>query len=109
MKIRSFLQVAALTLATGVGIEAAIAADATPAPSTAPAAVATSQPDHNTVGVDVIKTTTNPDQTLTLLYQWKDRDGKQIQRSVIVNHNTVIGVDGQVKTMADLTPDVLRK
>jgi hypothetical protein len=81
-----------------------LAADAT-APLTPP----TSRPLSKTVGIDIIKKTTNPDGSLTLLFQWKDKGGEMQSRSVIVNNNTVIGIDGQLKTLADITDNVLRK
>jgi hypothetical protein len=73
-------------------------------PSTAPA-----EPLTKTVGVDIVKMTDNPDQTRTLLFRWKDKNGKDVERSVILTRDTVIGIDGQLKTMADLTDVVIHR
>jgi Protein of unknown function (DUF3826) len=70
---------------------------------------ASTQPLTKTVGVDIIKKTTNPDGSLTLLFQWKDKDKKFVSRSVIVNDGTVIGIDGQLKTLADVTDAIVKK
>ncbi len=76
--------------------------------TTEPASAAT-QPLTKTVGIDIINKTVNPDGSLTLLFQWKDKDKKLVSRSIIVNDGTVIGIDGQLKTMADITDAVLKK
>ena len=80
----------------------------TQAQTTEPAPAST-QPLTKTVGIDIIKKTVNPDGSLTLLFQWKDKDKKLVSRSVIVNDGTVIGIDGQLKTMADISDAVLKK
>lgn len=67
------------------------------------------QPLNRTVGVDIIQKTANPDGSLTLLFQWKDRDQKLVSRSVIVNDKTVIGIDGELKKLADVTDAVCKK
>ena len=71
--------------------------------------VPATQPLSKTVGIDIIKKTVNPDGSLTLLFQWKDKDKNLVSRSVIVNDGTVIGIDGQLKTMAGPTDAVLKK
>jgi hypothetical protein len=71
--------------------------------------VPATQPLTKTVGIDIIKKTVNPDGSLTLLFQWKDKDKNLVSRSVIVNDGTVIGIDGQLKTLADLTDAILKK
>ncbi len=84
-------------------------AQATPTTQAATVATPTTQPLSKTVGIDIIKKTVNPDGSLTLTFQWKDRDGNPLTRSVIVNDGTVIGIDGQLKTLADVTDAVIRK
>ena len=70
---------------------------------------ASSWPLTKTVGVDIIKKTVNPDGSFTLLFQWPDKEKNLLTRSVIVNSGTVIGIDGQLQTMADITDAVLKK
>jgi hypothetical protein len=72
-------------------------------------AVAAAPPLTKTVGVNIVKKTVNPDKSWTLEFQWKDKDQKTLSRSVIVNGGTVIGVDGRLQTLADITDDVLKK
>jgi uncharacterized protein DUF3826 len=74
------------------------------APASAPA-----EPLSRTVGVDIVKMTPKPDGSRTLLFRWKDRAGKDVERSVILNSDTVIGIGGKLSTMADLTDDVIRR
>jgi len=74
-----------------------------------PTSEPTTQPLTKTVGIDIIKKTVNADGSLTLLFQWKDKDGNLLSRSVIVNDGTVIGIDGQLKTLADVTDAVIKK
>ena len=76
--------------------------------TTEPAAPST-QPLTKTVGIDIIKKTVNPDGSLTLRFQWKDKNKNLVSRSVIVNDGTVIGIDGQLKTLADVTDAVVKK
>jgi Protein of unknown function (DUF3826) len=73
-----------------------------------PAGAAT-PPLTKTVGVDIVKKKVNSDQTWTLEFQWKDKDQKTLSRSVIVNEGTVIGVDGRLQTLANITDEVLKK
>jgi len=101
MKTRSVI----LPLFLGLLLLPHVAAAATGAPATAPATL----PLSKTVGIDVVQRTANPDGSLTLLFRWKDADGQMVSRSVIVNDSTVIGVDGQLKTLADVTDAVCRK
>lgn len=96
--------VAFILLALG---QAALAA--TDAPATGKEVTPATPPFTKTVGIDIVKRTVNPDKTWSLEFQWKDKDGKKISRSVTVNENTVIGVDGQLKKMADITDDILKK
>ena len=67
------------------------------------------QPLSKTVGVDIVKLTRNPDGTATALFRWKDRQGADVERSVILTPQTVIGIGGQLKTLDDLTDDVIHK
>src|SRR5262249_27282789 len=66
-------------------------------------------PLTKTVGVNIVKKTVNADKSWTLEFQWKDKNQQTISRSVVVNDGTVIGVDGKLKTLADVTDDVLKK
>jgi Protein of unknown function (DUF3826) len=74
------------------------------APATAP-----TPPLTKTVGVDIVKMTPNQDGTRTLLFRWKDRQDRDVERPVILNSDTVIGIGGKFSTMADLTDDVIRR
>ncbi len=78
-------------------------------PADGKTAVAVPLPLTKTVGVDIVKKTVNPDKSWTLEFQWKDKDQKTLSRSVIVNEGTVIGVDGRLQTLADITDIVLKK
>jgi hypothetical protein len=104
MRLSRIVLIVALAAATIASAARTLVADA-PA-LTAPA---TTRPLSKTVGIDIIKKTTNPDGSLTLVFQWKDKDGAMQSRSVIVNSDTVIGIDGQLKTLGDVTDDVIRK
>src|SRR5262245_49902121 len=74
------------------------------APATAP-----TEPLTKTVGVDIVKMTPNPDGSRTLLFRWKDKQEKDVERSVILNSDTVIGIGGKFSTMDDLTDEVIRR
>jgi hypothetical protein len=95
MKLQLFVL---LGLGTLCGIAAA------QAPATAP-----TPPLTKTVGVDIVKMTSNPDGTRTLLFRWKDREQRDVERSVILNSDTVIGIGGKFSKMEDLTDDVIRR
>jgi hypothetical protein len=97
MKLMFGARAVLLTIVFGAGAAAQ-------APATAP-----TPPLTKTVGVDIVKMTRNPDGTLTLLFRWKDRQQQDVERSVIVNRDTVIGIGGKFSTMADLTDDVIRR
>lgn len=109
MRVPNMILIAVISSAIVWPASPGLAADVA-APATAPtAAPAATQPLSKTVGIDIIKKTVNPDGSLTLLFQWKDKDKNLVTRSVIVNDGTVIGVDGQLKTLADVTDAVLKK
>jgi len=62
-----------------------------------------------TVGIHVVSRTVNPDQSLTLLYRWKDsRLGRDVERPVIITKDTVIGIHGLLKQLSDVTEETLR-
>src|SRR6476659_5575083 len=83
-----------------------VAADATNA-STAVAAA--NRPLSRTVGIHVASRTVNPDKSLTLLYRWNDSKlGRDIERPVILTEDTVIGINGQLKKLSDVTEEALR-
>jgi hypothetical protein len=84
---------------------------ATPAsePAVAPPSAATTQKLNNTVGVDIVKHVKNADGTMSLTFRWKDRDGREVERSVILNDKTIIGIDGELKTLADVTDEQMKK
>jgi len=78
-------------------------------PETPRAGAPAEQPLTKTVGIHVIKRTENPDKTLTLLYRWRDpKLEKDVERSVILNEDTVIGIRGKVMKLSDVTDEVLR-
>jgi hypothetical protein len=71
--------------------------------------VATNPTLSGTVGIHVVSRTVNPDKSLTLLYRWKDsRLGRDVERPVIVTQDTVIGINGQLKQLSDVTETALR-
>jgi hypothetical protein len=80
-----------------------------PAQNVAPSTLPATRPLTKTVGVDIVKMTANPDKTVTLLFRWKDRQQNDVERSVILNDNTVIGINGELKTIADLTPELISR
>ncbi len=66
-------------------------------------------PLTKTVGIHVVARTVNPDQTVTLLYRWQDSKlKKEVERSVILNADTVIGINGELKKLADVTEEALK-
>jgi hypothetical protein len=99
-----------LALLAGVAVLVVLPAFASsqtaPPPATEPAAT---QPLTRTVGVNIINRTANPDGSLSLLFQWPDKDKHLVTRSVILNSATVVGIDGQLKTLADVTDAVCKK
>jgi hypothetical protein len=75
----------------------------------AAAEAATNGPLSETVGIHVVSRTVNPDKSLTLLYRWNDsRLGRDVERPVIVTKDTVIGINGQLKQLSDVTDEALR-
>ncbi len=105
MKLPNLVLLAALTPAFLFPASRTLAADTLPTTSALPA----TQPLSKTVGIDIVKKTVNPDGSLTLLFQWKDKDKNTQSRSVNVNDTTVIGIDGQLKAIADITDAVAKK
>jgi hypothetical protein len=91
---------AVVTLVFGILCAAAMAQ----APATAATEALT-----KTVGVDIVKMTPNPDGTRTLLFRWKDKQEKDVERAVILNGDTVIGIGGKFSKMDDLTDEVIRR
>ncbi len=62
-----------------------------------------------TVGIYAVERTVNSDNSLTLMYRWYDRRlDRDLERSVIVNEDTVINIGGELKQLSDLTEEVLR-
>jgi hypothetical protein len=62
-----------------------------------------------TVGIHVVSRTVNPDKSLILLYRWNDSQlGRDVERPVIVTKDTVIGINGQLKQLSDVTEEALR-
>ena len=55
-----------------------------------------------TVGLDIVSHTVNPDKTVSLVFHWSDK-GKAMERTVVVNDNTIVVFNGQLKKFADLT------
>jgi hypothetical protein len=96
----------ALFLAVNASRLSAAAGPATePAASVPPA----TQKLNNTVGVDIVKHAKNADGTMSLTFRWKDRDGREVERSVVLTDKTIIGIDGELKTLADVTDEQMRK
>lgn len=89
--------VSCLWLLAGSGLTA----DSTNAPPAKPAPKLS-----KTVGLDIVKKTANPDKTVTLLFRWKEK-GKQMERSVTVNDNTIVVYNGKLRKFSDLTEDEL--
>jgi len=95
------------SIVTGLTLVAALARAA--APATPETNAAASRPLSKTVGIHVVTRTVNPDHTITLLYRWHDNKLNQdLERSVILNENTVIGIHGQHKKLSDVTEEALR-
>jgi hypothetical protein len=95
---RAFAVVASLSVACTT-----FAAPAAPPASPAPAAVPATQPLSRTVGVDLFKLTRNPDKTVSIEIHWKAKDGSTASRTVTLNDATVIGINGKLTPLADLT------
>jgi len=89
---------AALFLAT-----AAISMSAAETTNSAPAA-APAKNASRTVGLDIVKTTVNPDKTTSLTFKWSEK-GKETERTVVVNDKTIVVYNGQLKKFADLTEE----
>jgi len=71
--------------------------------------VAATPPLSKTVSFHVATRSVNPDKSITLVYRWDDTKlGRPIERTVIVNQDTVIGINGQLKTLADVTDDAVQ-
>jgi hypothetical protein len=85
-----------------------LALSASPAPAAegtnaAPAAKNLSR----TVGLDIVSKTVNPDKTVSLVFKWSEK-GKAMERTVVVNDNTIVVDNGRIKKFADLTDQELR-
>jgi hypothetical protein len=76
--------------------------------NTPPANTPAAEPLTKTVGIHVVSRTVNPDKTITLLYRWKDKLNKDVERSVILNADTVIGINGELKKLPDVTDEALK-
>jgi len=78
-----------------------VAAEAT---NTAAAAVAPApaKPASRTVGLDIVNKTVNPDRTTSLTFRWSEK-GKDVERTVVANDQTIVVYNGRIKKFADLT------
>lgn len=79
------------------------AADATNgAPVSAPA-----KPASRTVGLDIVNKVINPDKTTSLTFRWSEK-GKEMERTVVVNDQTIVVYNGEIKKFADLTDEQMK-
>jgi hypothetical protein len=71
-----------------------------------PAAATNAKPLPRTVGLDIVKSTVNPDKTVSLVFKWSEK-GKEKERTVVVNDSTIVVYNGQLKKFTDLTDEEL--
>jgi hypothetical protein len=55
-----------------------------------------------TVGLEIVKKTVNPDQTTSLTFRWSEK-GVASERTVVVNDQTIVVYNGQIRKFSDLT------
>jgi len=82
----------------------AMADTTNPSGVAAPATPAQPKFTSRTVGLDIIKKTTNADKTTSLTFHWSEK-GKGFDRTVIANNQTIVVYNGEIKKFADLTDD----
>jgi hypothetical protein len=75
--------------------------------NSAPAAAPAAKKLTKTVGLDIVKKTVNPDKTVSLTFRW-DEKGKEMERTVVVNDDTIVLYNGKLRKFADLTDAELR-
>jgi hypothetical protein len=80
------------------------AAESTNAP---PAAVSPTKKLSKTVGLDIVKKTSNPDHTTSLVFHWSEK-GTPMERTVVVNEKTIVVYNGQIKKFGELTVEQMR-
>lgn len=93
----------AATLFLAFAVLTAPAADGT---NNAPPPVAPKN-SSRTVGLDIVKKTVNADKTTSLTFRWSEK-GTEMERTVVVNDQTIVVYNGQLKKFADLTDDQMR-
>lgn len=94
--------VLAVALLLAIATMSIPAADATNnAPPPAP------KNSSRTVGLDIVKKAVNPDKTTSLTFKWSEK-GKEMERTVVVNDQTIVVYSGQIKKFAELTDEQMR-
>lgn len=76
-------------------VSVSLAADST----NSPVAVAAGK---RTVGLEIVKKTINADQTAGLTFRWSEK-GVASERTVVVNDQTIVVYNGQIRKFSDLT------
>jgi hypothetical protein len=80
------------------------AAESTNAPSAAASPI---KKLSKTVGLDIVKKTSNPDRTTSLVFHWSEK-GTPMERTVVVNDKTIVVYNGQIKKFSELTDEQMR-
>jgi hypothetical protein len=75
--------------------------------NTASNAAAPAKKLSKTVGLDIVKKTTNPDHTTSLVFHWSEK-GTPMERTVVVNDKTIVVYNGQLKKFSDITDEQMR-
>lgn len=73
-----------------------------------PAPAAAAKPLSRTVGLDIVKTSTNSDGSTSLVFRWKEK-GTPAERTVVANAKTIVVYNGQLKKFSDLTEQQLHE
>jgi hypothetical protein len=89
--------VTALVVSIATGSVRAADGPATNGPAAAPA-----KRLSKTVGLDIVKKTVNPDQTVSLTFHWKEK-GNESERTVVLNDKTIVVFNGKLVKFADLS------
>ena len=59
-----------------------------------------------TVGLDIVSNTVNADASVNLTFKWSEK-GNAMERTVVVNSNTIVVYNGQLKKFSDLSAQEL--
>ena len=95
LNLRSFILAAGLCLPLAVNV---VSAADTNVSATASGGVKFTS---RTVGLDIVKEVVNPDKTTSLTFHWSEK-GKDYERTVTANDQTIVVVDGQIKKFSEL-------